>query len=63
MIEPEYSKKETRALLGGISERTLERRMKERLIGFYRDGARVSFGAHHIEAYRRAKEQKARRDR
>lgn len=59
MIAPEYSKKEACALLGGISERTLERRMKRRLIGFYRDGSRVSFGPQHIEAYRRAKEQKA----
>jgi excisionase family DNA binding protein len=57
-MEKDYSYRETAELLG-ISQRTLLRRKDAKLIGFYRDGARVTFGRHHIEAYRKLRERKA----
>lgn len=61
-MERDFTKKEAAELLR-TSVRTLDRRQKAGLIGFYRDGSRISFGAHHIEEYRKRKEQKARRER
>lgn len=57
--EPKFSRKEAAQRLG-VSEITLFRWTKARRIGFYRLGARVVYGAHHLRAFLDAAEQQSR---
>jgi hypothetical protein len=48
--------KEEAAKRIGISVRSLERKMQQREIGYYRITNRPTFGEHHIEHFLRSKE-------